>query len=171
MIPQQRSDPPGTAIDYMERTRKLYSSQPAYRWAHFDPESEPPPWTPISKPLSSLRVALIASGGVHRKEQEPFHFRNDSSEREISIDSDLSDLRVSHFGYDTKDAQIDPGCVLPLRALRELEAEGVIGSFVDPALSFMGGIYSTRLVADEVAPRFLDFVLRQRADLAYLVPA
>lgn len=42
---------------------------------------------------------------------------------------------------------------------------------VDPALSFMGGIYSTRLVSEEVAPGFLDFVLRQQADLAYLVPA
>jgi hypothetical protein len=168
---RQQSEPPDLAVGYMERTRKLYSSQPAYRWASFDPESEPPPFTPIAKPLSSLRIALIASGGVYRKEQEPFHFRNDTSQREIAIDSEIADLRVSHFGYDIKDAQLDPGCVLPLRALRELAAEGVIGSLVDPALSFMGGIYSTRLVGEEVAPRFLDFVLRQQADLAYLVPA
>ena len=162
---------PAHAIDYMERTRKLYSSQPAYRWASFDPESEPPPFTPIAGPLSSLRIALMASGGVHDQEQEPFHFRNDTSVREIATDTPIDDLRVSHFGYDISDAQIDPGCVLPLRALRELEAEGVIGSLVDPALTFMGGIYSTRRVAEEVAPRFLDFVLRQKADLAYLVPA
>jgi D-proline reductase (dithiol) PrdB len=169
--PMQPERRPENTVSYMERTRELYSSQPAYRWASFDPKHEPPPWTPIAKPLSSLRVALIASGGVHHKEQEPFHFRNDTSQREIPLASDTSDLRVSHFGYDIKDAQIDPGCVLPLRALRELEVEGVIGSLVDPALSFMGGIYSTRLVREEVAPRFLDFVLRQKADLAYLVPA
>ena len=168
---RQQSEPPDLAVGYMERTRKLYASQPAYRWASFDPDSEPPPWTPITKPLSSLRIALIASGGVHHKDQEPFHFRNDTSLREIAIGSDAADLRVSHFGYDIRDAQLDPGCVLPLGALRELAAEGVIGSVVDPALSFMGGIYSTRLVSEEVAPGFLDFVLRQQADLAYLVPA
>ncbi len=155
----------------MERTRELYSSQAPYRWIQNDPERDPPPWTPIEKPLASLRIALMASGGVHRAEQEPFHFRNDTCQREIAIESGAADLRVAHFGYDTGNAQLDPGCVLPLRALRELEAEGLIGSLVDPALSFMGGIYSTRRVRDEVAPRFRDFVLRQKADLAYLVPA
>ena len=78
---------------------------------------------------------------------------------------------MSHFGYDTRDASRDPGCVLPLRALRELAAEGVIGSLVDPALSFMGGIYSARRVSEELATRFRDFVLREEVDLAYLVPA
>ncbi len=162
---------PETAVPYIERTQRLYSSQPAYRWTRLDPESDPPPWTPIEKPLSSLRIALMASGGVYHADQEPFHFRNDTSEREIPTESDPAELRVAHFGYDITDAQRDPGCVLPLRALRELESEDVIGSFVDPALSFMGGIYSTRLVLEEVAPRFRDFVLRQEADLAYLVPA
>jgi len=47
----------------------------------------------------------------------------------------------------------------------------VIAGLAGPALSFMGGIYSARLVRDDLAPRLRDFVLRQRADLAYLVPA
>jgi hypothetical protein len=60
--------------------------------------------------------------------------------------------------------------VLPLRALHELSATGEISNVVDPALSFMGGIYSQRLVREEVAPRFRDFVLREQADLVLLVP-
>ena len=78
---------------------------------------------------------------------------------------------MAHFGYDFSDAARDPGCVLPLRALRELASEGVIGGLVEPALSFMGGIYSARRVREELAARFRDFVTRQEADLAYLVPA
>ncbi len=162
---------PKNAVPYITRTRELYSSQPPYRWVENDPDTDPTPWTDLTGPLDRLRVALIASGGVHRVEQEPFHFRNDASHREIPLDSEREQLRVAHFGYDIRDAQHDPGCVLPLRALRELARDGVLGSVVDPAISFMGGIYSARLVREELAPRLRDFVLRQKADLAYLVPA
>ena len=157
-------------VPYIERTRRLYATQKPYRWVVHDPDADPPPWCPIEGALSEQRVALIGSGGVYHAEQEPFHFRNDISHREIALDSDPADLRVAHFGYDTRDAQRDPACVLPLRALRELAASGEIGSVVDPALSFMGGIYSTRLVRDVLAPRLRDFLLRVRAPLALLVP-
>ncbi len=164
------SQPPD-AVPYMERTRRLYGSQAPYRWVVNDRDLDPPPWAPIRKPLGELRVALMASGGVHRDDQPPFHFHNDTSHREIPLDTPLERQRVAHFGYDTSDASRDPGCVLPLAALRGLAGEGVIGSLVDPALSFMGGVYSARRVREELATRFRDFVLRQEADLAYLVPA
>jgi hypothetical protein len=162
---------PSEAVPYIERTRSLYSTQAPYRWLQNDRALTPPPWTPIEKPLAASRVALIASGGVHLASQPPFHFRNDVSHREIPADAQNDDLRVSHFGYDVRDAQRDPGCVFPLAALRALAAEGTIAGIAGPALSFMGGIYSARLVRDDLAPRLRDFVLRQQADLAYLVPA
>jgi D-proline reductase (dithiol) PrdB len=162
---------PGDAVSYIERTRSLYASQAPYRWVVHDARQDPPPWTPIEKPLGALRVALMASGGIYRDDQEPFHFRNDTSHREIPVETSEDRLRVAHFGYDIRDAARDPGCVFPLRALRELAAAGVVGGFVSPVLSFMGGIYSARRVREELAPRFRDFVLRERADLAYLVPA
>jgi D-proline reductase (dithiol) PrdB len=162
--------PPDT-VPYVARTRALYASQKPYRWVEHDPVREPPPWTPLTRPLGELRVAVISSGGVHLATQEPFHFRNDTSDREIPTDTTAAATRVAHFGYDTTDAKRDSGCVLPLAALRALATEGVIGALVSPALSFVGGIYSHRLVRTQVAPRFRDFVLRARADLAYLVPA
>lgn len=162
---------PQDAVPYIERTRRLYASQAPYRWVVNDPVLDPPPWTPISRPLAELRVALLGSGGVYRDDQPPFHFREDVSHREIPLDSDAKRLLVAHFGYDVRDARRDPGCVLPLRALRELLAEGVLGGLVATALSFMGGIYSARRVREELAPRLRDWVLRERADLAYLVPA
>lgn len=162
---------PVDCVPYIERTRSLYASQPPYRWVVNDRQSDPPPWTPIEVDLADARVALIASGGVYRADQTPFHFRNDISHREIAVDTANDALRVAHFGYDVRDAGRDPGCVFPLAALRALAAEGHIASVADPALSFMGGIYSARLVRDQLAPRLRDLVLRQRADLAYLVPA
>jgi D-proline reductase (dithiol) PrdB len=169
-MPANTSRPP-QAVPYVERTRALYASQPPYRWVVNDPATDPPPWAPIARPLAQCHVALISSGGVYPAGGEPFHFRNDTSHREIPLAARAADLRVSHFGYDTRDAARDPGCVLPLAALRALAAEGVVGGAVDPALSFMGGIYSARRVREELAPRLRDFVLRQEADLAYLVPA
>ena len=178
MPPARRPEPepppldvPPDVVRYIDRTRALYASQKPYRWVRHDPATEPPPWTPLARPLAESAVAVISSGGVHLASQEPFHFRNDLSDREIPLDADPATLRVTHFGYDTTDAKRDPGCVLPLAALRALAAEGVIGRALPPALSFVGGIYSARLVRAEVAPRFRDFVLRARADLAYLVPA
>jgi D-proline reductase (dithiol) PrdB len=164
-------DRPHDAVPYIERTRELYAREKPYRWVVHDPKQEPVPWTPIEKPLSAMRVALISSGGVYREDQEPFHFRNDTSHREIPLDTDTAQLRVAHFGYDIRDARSDPGCVLPLRALRELADAGVIRAAASPAFSFMGGIYSARRVRQELAPRLRDLVLRQEADLAYLVPA
>jgi len=169
-IEDQAAQPPPDAVPYMDRTRRLYASQRPYEWLVHDRETAPPPWTPIEGSLEGKRVALISSGGVYHVEQEPFHFRNDVSHREIPIDTPATDLRVAHFGYDTSDAKRDPACVLPLRALSDLAAAGEIGSVVDRALSFMGGIYSQRLVREEVAPRFRDFVLGERADLVLLVP-
>jgi len=155
----------------MERTRRLYAKQAPYRWVVHDRAAEPPPWTPLTTPLARARVALITSGGVHRADQPPFHFHEDASWREIPTDTPAAELRVAHFGYDVRDARRDPGCVFPIAALRALAAEVAIGALVSPALSFMGGIYSSRKVRDDLAPRMRDFVLRQRADLAYLVPA
>jgi hypothetical protein len=162
---------PADAVRYIERTRALYATQVPYRWVENDPETDPPPWAPLRRSLSESRIALIASGGVYRSDQEPFHFQNDTSHREIPIDTDPSELRISHFGYDSRDAREDAGCVFPLRALRRLAGEGVIAGVVDPALTFMGGIYSARRARDVLAPRLRDIVLRQQADLAYLVPA
>jgi D-proline reductase (dithiol) PrdB len=169
-IVQEAHTLPENAVRYIDRTRRLYASQAPYKWLVNDRETAPIPWTPIEGPLAGKRVALISSGGVHRADQEPFHFRNDISHREIPFETDNGDLRVAHFGYDTGDAKRDPACVLPLRALGDLAAGGVIGDLVRVALSFMGGIYSQRLVRDEVAPRFRDFVLGERADLVLLVP-
>ena len=162
---------PEDAVPYIDRTRRLYGQHRPYRWVVNDPTANPIPWTPIEKPLSASRVALIASGGVYAADQEPFHFRDDTSHREVAADTPIESLRIAHFGYDIRDARRDPGCVFPLGALRTLAADGVIGELVDPAFSFMGGIYSSRRVREELAPRLRDRIADLRADLAFLVPA
>ena len=115
-------------------------------------------------------MALIASGGIYRAGQIAFHFKDDASYRVIPTDVDTDELRATHFAYDLTDARQDVNAVFPLDTLRGLAADGVIGGLVDEAYAFMGGIYSTRRVTDELAPRLVERVVDQGADVALLVP-
>ncbi len=153
-------------VAYIPRTRVLYSDFTPYRWV----VNETVPWTPLRKPISECKIALISSGGVMYRDQPRFH-REDASYRRIPKNAAKDELNIWHFGYPTRDAQEDPNCVFPLERLRELEREHVIGELSDPAFSFMGGIYSARKVRDELAPQIADELKRAHVDAFYLVPA
>ncbi len=156
-------------IDYMTRIREQYASlgYKPYQWVE---NKDTPPWQPLKKPLKDCRVGLIASGGVYVRGQVAFHFKDDTSFRAIPRDVDLKTLRFAHFAYDRTDARKDPNVVFPLGTLRRLVDEGYIGSLTDHAYTFMGGIYSSRRVRDELAPRLTERLLADRADIALLVP-
>lgn len=156
-------------VDYIPRTRELYDPLPPYRWT--DNRGVPVPWTTLRKPLSECRVALASSGGVYLEGQEPFHFKDDASMREIPSDVDVSRLRIAHFGYPVADAQRDPNCVFPIERVRELAVEGTIGELGPRAFTFMGGIYSQRRVLADLVPAILAKVKEDAIDLFYLVPA
>ena len=153
-------------VAYIPRTRELYTDFTPYRWV----ENNWIPFSPLTRPIARCRVALISSGGMMYRDQPRFH-REDASYRRIPKHARRDELSVWHFGYPTRDAEHDPDCVFPLERLRELEVAGVIGELVDPAFSFMGGIYSARKVRDELAPQIVDELKRAHADAFFLVPA
>lgn len=156
-------------VDYIQRTREQYAGlgYPPYRWVH---NEQPPPFTPLARPLHESRVALIASGGVYVRGQVAFHFKDDTSYRIVPRDVDYNDLRVTHFAYDLTDARADPNVVFPLEALLELADEGHVGEVAPNAYTFMGGIYSARRVQQELAPALTEHLRNDEVDLAILVP-
>jgi D-proline reductase (dithiol) PrdB len=154
-------------VEYIPRTRELYESYTPYRWVE---NHDTPPWTPLTKPIAKCKLALMSSGGILYRDQPRFH-REDTSYRLVPKNATQADLDIWHFGYPTGDAKSDHNCVFPLARLRELETEGVIGELSDPAYSFMGGIYSSRRVRDELAPRIVDELKKAHVDAFYLVPA
>jgi D-proline reductase (dithiol) PrdB len=153
-------------IAYIPRTRELYGDYAPYRWV----VNETVPWTPFRKPIARCKIALMGSGGIMYRDQPRFH-REDASYRRIPKAAERCDLSVWHFGYPTADAEADPNCVFPLERLRELEADGVIGELSDPAFSFMGGIYSSRKVREELAPKIVAELRAANVEAFYLVPA
>jgi len=154
-------------VEYIPRTRELYSSYAPYRWVV---NTDTPPWTPLRKPIAQSKLAVMTSGGILYRDQPRFH-REDASYRLIPKNATPDDLSVWHFGCRTADAEADHNCVFPLARLRELEAEGAIGELADPAYSFMGGVYSARKVREELAPKIADDLKRAHADAFFLVPA
>lgn len=157
-------------VDYIERTSEHYSAlgYPIYQWVHNDDE---PPFAAVSKPLAESRIGLVASGGIYRRGQIAFHYRDDVSFRVIPTDASMSDLRVTHFAYDVTDARADPNVVFPVRALRAEAREGGIGEAAPNAYTFMGGIYSTRRVREILAPALAERMEADAADAVVLVPA
>ena len=157
-------------VDYIERTREQYGSlgHPPYKWVHSE---TPPPFAPVSKPLAESRIGLVASGGIYRKGQIAFHYRDDMSFRTIPRDTAMSELRVTHFAYDVTDARADPNVVFPLGTLRAEARKGRIGEVAPDACTFMGGIYSARKVRDILAPALARRLEEDAVDAALLVPA
>lgn len=168
-MPASRTSAPSSAVDYIDVTRTTYEAlgYPPYRWVTCD---DAPAWATVGKPLSTCRVGLIASGGIYRAGQIAFHYKDDASYRVIPTDVPSDELRATHFAYDLTDARRDINVVFPIDTLRRLTTQGVIGGLTDEAYTFMGGIYSSRRVTDELAPRLVERMIGQRADAVLLVP-
>ena len=156
-------------VDQIALTRARYDAlgYPSYQWVH---NTGAPPFTPLRKPISKSRLALIASGGVYVAGQVAFHHKDDLSVRIIATDTPTSALRATHFAYDLTDARRDPNVVFPKDTLHRLVRRGLLGALAERAYTFMGGIYSARKVRDLLAPALLARLRRDEVDLALLVP-
>jgi hypothetical protein len=60
--------------------------------------------------------------------------------------------------------------VFPIDTLRRLVQRGCIGELAAHAYTFMGGIYSSRRVHEELAPQLIERLLAEKVDVALLVP-
>lgn len=98
------------------------------------------PWTK-APPLKKLRVALITSAGLHRLGDRPFTDGDGASEyRVIEGNVSGSELVMSHLSsnFDRSGFSQDVNVVFPIDRLKELAADGVIGSVADFHYAFNG---------------------------------
>jgi hypothetical protein len=160
----------GAPIDYIRLTRDRYrrNGYEDYRWVRSD---TPPVLTAPTKPLRDSRLAVIVSGGTYVAGQVAFHYKDDTGLRMIPKDVDPKDLRFAHVAEKyLVNARKAPECLVPVSTLARLEQEGVIGEVIDPLISLMGGIYSSRKVSEIVLPAVLEQLHESRADAALLIP-
>lgn len=156
-------------IDYMRAIRARYESlgYTPYRWFE---ANNPPPWTPLSRPLGAARLGLLSTSGAYALGQAAYHYKDDTSIRALPHDIDDRDIRFSHITENyLEDPRRDPHCILPLAQLRRLVSEGAVGELAARVFSCMGGVYSQRRVREETAPALLEAFQRERVDAALLV--
>lgn len=159
-------------IRYVDRLNAFYRSQgfPPYQWSVY----ETAPLTPLTKPLSQCRVALLTSGGVSCKAMPPFNplARNDLRVDAIPQETPADCFVINDAYYNHQDADRDINCIFPLERLRELADEGVIGGTAPHQYSgFMGRTYTRTAVLTEAAPALVRRLKQEGVDVFVLVPA
>ena len=144
-----------------------------------EPSHPPIPWTPFVKPLSEAKVALLSTAGISMKDDAPFDMeferqhptRGDSSFRRLRADATADQIEANHLHIDTSYIERDLNVALPLDRLRELVAEGHVGSLATTHYSIMGfqGSDSSQL-ENESAPAIAEIIKNEEVDLVLLAP-
>ncbi len=162
MNPAETAD--GAPVPYMERTRNYYRAlgyDNDYVWAHFDDV----PFTPLAKPLSKARIALITTAGPpdlsNRDARRRKHvWSGDVTAPPASFDTDLAwDREATH----TDNSET----FLPIAAMRRHVEAGLIASL---ASRFHGAPtdYSHSKTLTKDAPELLARLREDGADAAIL---
>jgi len=96
------------------------------------PTFETRPWV-SGPPLKRRRLAIITTAGLHLRDDRPFQLDPNDFYRVIPGDVQANDLVMSHLAasFDRSGFQRDWNVVFPLDRLREMAAEGIIGSLAD----------------------------------------
>lgn len=120
-------------------------------------------------PLARRRVAIITTSGLHVRSDRPFEPAA-ADYRVIPNDTPDADLVMSHtsVNYDRSGFQEDVNVVFPIARLRELQAEGAIGSIADFHYSFMGAAPIRTL--EPKARELAGLLKKDRVDAVVLSP-
>ncbi|MEM8769195.1 MAG: glycine/sarcosine/betaine reductase selenoprotein B family protein, partial [Pseudomonadota bacterium] len=146
---------------------------PPYHWAEHDDV----PFTPLTKPLTEARLALITTAAPYRAElgdQGPGAAYNAGAKFFTVYRTPVEptpDLRISHLGYDRKYTTAeDPASWLPIAQLQAAAADGRIGSLAGELVGVPTN-RSQRVTTEVDAEAALNACIDQRADIALLVPS
>jgi D-proline reductase (dithiol) PrdB len=118
-----------------EKNADILTFEDTY-WA--DPPDEP----------FSAKIALVTTGGIHLKNDEPFDMDDrdgDPSYRVIPSSVPEDGLTITHNYYDVRDALKDPEIIFPLQTLLSMEKSGEVGQVNSRHFSFMGHIQGRHL--------------------------
>lgn len=153
-----------------------WARRTAAKIAEVDEAHRTPPFTPLRKPLSTCKVAIITTAGVHLRLQAPFNMDDpdgDATYRELPATAAPADMTITHKYYDHRDADQDLNVVFPLEHFRDLVERGVIGSLAPRHFGFMGHIEGpqTTILTRKSAPDVAAKLRKDGVDFAFLTPA
>lgn len=161
-------------IRYMDRSRAYYLTLGygnPYRWA----QHRDVPFTPMTKPVSESRVALVSTASPYNPEageQGPWAPYNANAKftnvYAMPVDPP-PDVRISHVGYDRKHTSAeDLNSYFPLARLQEAERDGRIGK-LNGRFYGVPTLRSQRLTNERDAPAVLELCRADGVEAAILV--
>lgn len=126
------------------------------------------PWVQ-PPPLRSLRLAIVTTAGLHRRDDETFEV-GERNYRVLPGNLSADDLLMSHISvnFDRSGFHQDANLVFPIDHLRALVAEGIIGSLANYHYSFMGATDPEDMEAP--AKRVAGMLKKDRVDAVLLTP-
>jgi D-proline reductase (dithiol) PrdB len=121
------------------------------------------------EPLAERRVVIVSTAGLHKRGDRPFR-PGDGSYRVIPPETRASDLVMSHISvnFDRTGFQQDLNVAFPIDRLRELVADGTVGSLAAVHYSFMGAFPPT--AAEPHAQHLAGLLKADKVDAALLIP-
>jgi len=125
-------------------------------------------FTPVTKPLNEMTVALATAAGVHVKTDKRFNLAGDFTWRKIPDDVPSSELMVTHGGYDNSDVNKDINCMFPIDRLHELRDSGFIKATAPTHAGFMGGGGNIEKFTNETGPEVAQMLKDEGVDAAIL---
>jgi len=133
------------------------------------------PWTPLRRPFSQARVALVTTAGLHLKGDAPFitdHKTPDQSYRRLPSATPGAEIVQSHtsIGFDRTGIQRDLNVTYPVDRLRELQQRGAIGSLAESFYSFMGALRTWDVLEGETGPAVAALLKQDGVDVVLLTP-
>ena len=125
-------------------------------------------FTPVTKPLNEMTVALATAAGVHVQTDKRFNLAGDFTWRKIPDDTPSSELMVTHGGYDNSDVNKDINCMFPIDRLHELRDSGFIKATAPTHAGFMGGGGNIEKFTNETGPEVAQMLKDEGVDAAIL---
>jgi len=161
-------------IPYMARTRAYYAAigyTTPYRWAHYIEA----PFTPLARPLSETRVALVTTAALFdpaKGDQGPGAPYNGAAKFFAVYDRDVTkphDVRISHIAYDrAHTTATDSSTWFPLPALHRAATAGRIR--LAPRFFGLPTNRSHRVTLEQDVPELLRRCRADGVEAAVLVP-
>lgn len=182
--PAESAPPPAAAAAPASELPGPYATPLLNRlWNHarsqFDPAYDflaftDVPWRPARAPLRELRVALLSTANLHRRDDEPFttleNTLGDTSFRVIAHELPEAALALDAPYVDQKYIPRDPEVALPRRALDALVADGTIASAAPRHYSFSQGIVRPLPGLAESARAVAALLRQDEVDALVLLP-
>ncbi len=150
--------------DLSETARQGHLNFPCY-------EHDTSPSTPLRRPLSESKAALVTTAGLHVRGDKPFA-SGDQTYRVIPSDTLPETILQSHtsIGFDRTAFYRDINVSFPVDRFRELLDRGVLGSLSRNYYSFMGAQRDPRKIADETGPEVARLLRDEGAEVVFLTP-